>query len=286
MKLERSDVEFPLWRKKVDKSLFEHSGTSIPAWACRMWDLCECFGEISSRIDERAKVTIAFEGVNYEGWITTTKQGRSRPAMRLWYQEELSIRLKHTFLMSYMRSLEQRLAKGDDNNIETEIPFWEFLDIEYDQATRRFRFVAYYKQEPSFPNLFHRLIESPGLKRVADEIEGRKEKRIHKQDWRQRNQLAFEIGATNVLYILLDSQQKLVYAGEARDLVTRLSQPHPSIPNWDYFRYSVLPDNLAQYRVALERMFIRDLAGLLPNKKGVQVISIEGFRLANDKVDK
>ena len=27
MKLERSDVEFPIWRKKVDKALFEHSGT-------------------------------------------------------------------------------------------------------------------------------------------------------------------------------------------------------------------------------------------------------------------
>jgi hypothetical protein len=286
MKLERSDVEFPLWRKKVDKSLFEHSGTTIPVWACRMWNLVPCFGEICSRLDERAKVTVSFEGVDYEGWITTAKHGRSSSAMRLWYQEELSIRLKYTFLMSYMRSLEQRLAKGDGNNIEAEIPFWEFLDIEYDQATRRFRFVAYYKQEPSFPNLFHRLIESPGLKRVADEIEGRKEKRIHKQDWRPRNQLAFEVGATNVLYLLLDTQEKLIYAGEARDLVSRLSQPHPSIPKWDFFRYSVLPDVLGPFRVALERMLIRDLAGLLPNKKGIPSMLIDGFGLANDRVDR
>jgi hypothetical protein len=38
--------------------------------------------------------------------------------------------------------------------------------------------------------------------------------------------------------------------------------------------------------VALERMLIRDLAGLLPNKKNVQTMSIDGFQLANDKIDK
>ena len=36
MKLERSNVDFPLWRKKVDKSLFEHNGTHIPSWACEI----------------------------------------------------------------------------------------------------------------------------------------------------------------------------------------------------------------------------------------------------------
>tara|TARA_B100000700_G_C14795092_1_gene737823 strand:- start:61 stop:198 length:138 start_codon:yes stop_codon:yes gene_type:complete len=39
MKIERSKVDFPLWRKKVDKSLFEHNGTTIPLWACEMWSL-------------------------------------------------------------------------------------------------------------------------------------------------------------------------------------------------------------------------------------------------------
>jgi hypothetical protein len=49
MKLERSDVEFPIWRKKVDKSLFEYNGTSIPEWACKMWGLSHIYGRISSR---------------------------------------------------------------------------------------------------------------------------------------------------------------------------------------------------------------------------------------------
>jgi hypothetical protein len=185
-----------------------------------------------------------------------------------------------------MRSLEQRLTAQAEEDIEKKIPFWEFLDIEYERRTRHFRFVAYYRQEPSFPNLFERLIDSPGMKRIADELDGKNEKGIHKQDWRPRAQLAFEIGATNVLYFLLDSQHKLLYIGEAKDLVSRLNQPHLSIPHWDFFRYSALPDQLASFRVALERMLIRDIAGLVPNKKSVQSMSIEGFQLANDKIDK
>src|ERR1051325_2655781 len=97
MKLERSDVEFPIWRKKVDKSLFEHNGTTIPVWACQMWSLTDIFAEVSSRRDERAKVVVSFGGNDYEGWITTAKHGRSSPALRLWYQEDLSLQLKYSF---------------------------------------------------------------------------------------------------------------------------------------------------------------------------------------------
>lgn len=286
MKLERSDVEFPLWRKKVDKSLFEHNGTTIPVWACEMWGLTKTFKDVSSRRDEKASVRVSFESKTYEGWVTTAKHGRNSPSLRLWFQEELSLRLKYTFLMSYMRSLEQRLSADTSTDIEKKIPFWEFLDIEYDNGDRQFKFVAYYRQEPSFHRLFERLIGSPGLKRVADELEGKVERRIHKQDWRSRDQLAYEIGATNVLYMLLDSKHKLLYAGEARDLISRLSQPHPSIPHWEFYRYSVLPEELAVFRVALERMLIRDLAGFLPNKKGVAVMAIDDFKLTNDKIDK
>jgi hypothetical protein len=44
--------------------------------------------------------------------------------------------------MSYMRSLEGALQENAD--VEQKIPFWEFLDIEFDQEHRRFWFVAYY----------------------------------------------------------------------------------------------------------------------------------------------
>ena len=39
MPLERNDVEHPLWRKKVDRSLLRYSVTPIPGWVGRTWSI-------------------------------------------------------------------------------------------------------------------------------------------------------------------------------------------------------------------------------------------------------
>ena len=136
MKIERSNVEFPLWRKKVDSSLFEHNGTTIPTWACTMWGIPKLFGNCISKNMPDAKVTILFERREYPGCVTVAKEGRKTPAFRLWYEDELGMELKHKFLMSYMRSLEKRLRPEAKEDIEKDIPFWEFLDIEFDSEKR------------------------------------------------------------------------------------------------------------------------------------------------------
>ena len=284
MKLERSNVEFAIWRKKVDKSLFEHNGTTVPEWACKMWTLKELYGDVTSRKDPRSKASVSFRKVSYEAWVTTAPHGRHSPAFRLWYDKALSYELKRAFVMSYMRSLEESL-QGDSNQ-EQQISFWEFLDIEFDPKNRAFHFVAYYRVEPDFPNLFKRLVGSPALRRIEDEVQEKEEDRIHKQDWKPRGEVECEIGATNVIYMLYDSKKKLFYLGEAEDLVKRLLQPHISILDWDFFRYNVLPKPLAPYRVAIERMLIRDFATILKNKRDVPWRDLAGCCLANDKIDR
>ena len=67
MKLERSRVEFPLWRKKVDSSLFEHNGTPIPTWACNMWNIQKYFGHCKSKLMKDSEVTIVYEKKTYKG---------------------------------------------------------------------------------------------------------------------------------------------------------------------------------------------------------------------------
>jgi hypothetical protein len=113
MKLERSNVEFPIWRKKVDKSLFEHNGTTIPEWACRMWSLPEIYGGVTSSKDPRSNARISYRGTQYDAWVTTAPHGRKSPAFRLWFDSILSLGLKRTFLMSYMRSLEGSPSRKD-----------------------------------------------------------------------------------------------------------------------------------------------------------------------------
>ena len=208
MPVERSNVDFPLWRKKVDKSLFEHNGTTIPTWACSMWGIQQTYGNVSSKHDDNAKVTVRLGRREFQGWVTVVKKNRVTPAYRLWYEESLTYELKQLYLMSYMRSLEAALSDVTISEIEKQIPFWEFLDIEYNGEERLFILTDYYRQTASFPHLFKRLIGSPQMSKIDDEVRGKKDNRIHKQDWKPRSELQFEMGAQNVIYMLVDNQKK------------------------------------------------------------------------------
>jgi hypothetical protein len=80
MKLERSDVDHSLWRKKVDSSLFRQNGTTIPQWACRMWEIEHDFSSCVSRTASQSKVKVELKGKDYTGRVTIAKEGRKTPA--------------------------------------------------------------------------------------------------------------------------------------------------------------------------------------------------------------
>jgi len=250
-----------------------------------MWRIQALFGHCTSKKMKDSEVVIIFQKKENPGWVTIAKEKRITPAYRLWFDEELCLELKHKFLMSYMRSLEKKLRAGDKSDIEKEIPFWEFLDIEFNPDEKLFRFEAYYYQEPSFPELFKRLIGSPMLQQIDDELYEKGPRRIYKQSWKPKTELEFELGAQNVIYMLIDTENKLLYIGEAEELVKRLNQRYSSIPKWNYYRYDVLPPQLSSYRVAIERMLIRGFAEILQSKSNIECLKISDYMLANDKID-
>jgi hypothetical protein len=282
---ERTNVEFPLWRKKVDNTIFREGGTTIPKWACKMWDFNELFPDLMKKSDPASSITILFERKNYKGWLTSSwPNNRADKVHRLWWTDDLRVRLKETFLMSYMRDIEGRLYE-ERTDVESEIPFWEFLDIEFDSLSRTFKFVSHYRQKPTFPELFKRLTYSPALKRIDDELKGTTEFRIYKQDWRPRKDYETEIGAENVIYMLADTKKKLLYIGEAENLVTRFNNGHPSIKDWELYRYDQLPPLKKKERVALERMMIRAFASTLSNKRDIPSLELSNYSLVNEKID-
>lgn len=286
MKFERRDVDFPMWRKKVDSSLFEHRGTTIPTWAAKTWNIPSLFESVTSKKDPNSKVSIKFKKQVYIGYVTIAKEGRKTPAYRLWFDDDLQYQIKQVFLMSYMRNIEQRLGAVKTLDIEEEIPFWEFLDIEFDFDNKVFIFTDHYTYKPEFPLLFENLVGSPSIKRIDDEIQGKTGIRIYHQDWKPREMLDTELEVDNVLYSLIDTFNKLIYIGEGEKLVKRIKQTHHSIKSWDYYKYIVLPKELSEHRLMFERMMIRDYAMILENKNSIGTFAISEYRLANDKIDK
>src|SRR5262249_12249103 len=117
-KSNKTNVRFPLWRKKVDNSIFRDLGTAVPNWICQLWQFDTIFPGIVKSSDDVAKVAVKFEGRTYEGRVVSSHpKGRAKKHYRFYFNEALAHRLKEVFLMSHMRDLESRLS-ADSTNIE------------------------------------------------------------------------------------------------------------------------------------------------------------------------
>lgn len=287
MKTERSDIEFPLWRKKVDASLLKNAATPIPKWLCKVWEIEKSFAKCTSNDNPDCFVKIFFDKKQFVGRVISSQP---KGMYRLFFTKELSDILKDIFLMSYMRSIEYDLRKNkieySGQEIENEIPFWEFLDIEFDSDKKIFYFKAYYIQKPAYIELFKELVKSHTLKIIDDLLNLKDEFRFVKQDWETRSKLQTQIEAKNVIYNLIDTKNKLIYIGEAESLLQRLNQNREVIKNWEYYRFDCLPEGLTRMqRVAIERLLIRTFASFFKNKKGILSKQVSEYCLANDKID-
>jgi hypothetical protein len=140
--------------------------------------------------------------------------------------------------------------------------------------------------KPQFPNLFNRLVNSAPLKRISAEVVDKDSLSIHKQGWCPRESYRLEVGAQNVIYMLLDEVNQLIYVGEDKDMIRRFNSGHPDIKEWTHYKYNVLPDSLTSFRLSIERMLIRDMASILNNKQNISTFKISEFSLANRKIDK
>lgn len=61
MKYEQKNVDFPLWREKVDKSLFTE-GIPLPNWVADMWSIPQEFSKKLRKRDPGGIVDIEFGG--------------------------------------------------------------------------------------------------------------------------------------------------------------------------------------------------------------------------------
>ena len=289
---ERRDIVYPMWRKKVDASIFIDKAILIPKFAESWWKISKYFKGVHSIKNKASDVTIEFEGKEFVAHVTELNAKKRKDSYRLFYGSDLADLLKGRFLMTYMRDLEFKMGDYDDNpkkrvSIEDVIPFNEFLDVEFynKNKKRRFIFTAHYTQQPTFPNLFKKILDTTVLKSISLEIEGKFDPKVLKSKWFKKSDLKGLPDQPNVVYMLYDEINSEIYVGEAKSLKTRLSQNRPEIKHWTHFRYNVLPMELEPYRVVIERMVIRDFASVFPNRKGVKSFKLSESELKNLKID-
>jgi hypothetical protein len=287
MKRERTKIEHPIWRKKVDATIFKNGATPIPKWLHEIWNIDKLFKNCNSISCTDSKVIIRYRNKSYTGNVTKTKKNM----YRLFFDKELSNIFKDVYLMSYMRSIEQDLRRGKaeyaGQDIENEIPFWEFIDIEFNPEDKIFDLKSHYVQKPVFTELFKQLVNSHTLKSIDDFLNEKTGFRIVHQDWKVKKDLEVQIEARNVIYNLIDTNNGLFYIGEAKSLIQRLNQPRDNIKEWDYYRFDCLPPGLTdKHRVEIEKLIIRIFSSFFEISNGASSISSSNFKLANKKIIK
>jgi hypothetical protein len=288
MKTERSNVKFPLWRKKVDNSLFTKLDTPIPNWLSIVWCIEPTFGTSSSKRSKESEVTLIIQNKRFKGSVLFTKFHGKDTNYKLFFTKDFADELKDLFVMSYMRTLESKLRRGNENyttNIEDDIPFWEFLDIEFDKQNKTFFCKAHYTQKALFPELFKQLTNSHLLRDMENRLLEKGDFKFIKEDWKAKSELSKLLEHKNIIYYLIDVNNKLLYIGESES-TKRIRIPRNEIPGWTHFRIDCLPEWIAKsQRVELERLAIRTFASVMTNHKNIMNISISEYSLANKKID-
>ena len=164
-------VKFPLWRKKVDGSLFQHRITILPVWVYRdvfKMDPKEFSNSKDSRDPDRHQIPSRRQNAQHAGWITTTNfsesNARSSATIRFSFEEDVAEKLQQTFPMSHFREIERRLRHPMPKpaEIEEEYPFFEFLDIEWEASARCIHLTSHFTTPMQFDNVFQRL-QSDGV---------------------------------------------------------------------------------------------------------------------------
>ena len=91
-------------------------------------------------------------------------------------------------------------------------------------------------------------------------------------------------GANNVIYFLANTQQCLLYIGEAEILGNRVKpgRKHQKMPgNWDRFRYDIIKNDYSNIRKRIEDHTIRAFASILNNDTKYDTLGISKYRIVN-----
>lgn len=292
MTSERVGVKFPMWRKKVDGSMFEYKMTNIPDWVQDSFDIHNVF-TANSKKDSASNVEVIFINQNkrkqtFQAHVTNTQNVSRKGVMRLNLPSELVTTLRQTFMMTHMRDLERRMRdpKPKIDEIEKEFPFFEFVDIEWDKDNHRFIMTPQFVMPPQYQELFAYIQNKHILSRIEEDLKDHQKARIVKGDWKERSEIAKEVSTENVIYTLIDEVNKELYIGEAQNLAKRNSGERPEIPDWTHYRVDTLPPEFnKEMRLTIERLTIRSMASLIKNGQGIESKNISDYTLTNKRID-
>ena len=146
---ERSDVEFPMWRKKVSGSMFTDRCTVIPNWVRDgVFHIAYRFPHPTKK-RPKSKTRIEIQPrkgrrTAHDAWVTTEPRDPLPDVMRLHYGKDVAAWLERAYSLTLKRDKKRRRRGMTSGQAERAMAFWEMLDIEWDAEGNRFIFRDWY----------------------------------------------------------------------------------------------------------------------------------------------
>jgi hypothetical protein len=295
-----SSEYFPL---DIHKSMFINDLTiTIPSYYAKMWG--EDILNQHNENNRRWEVYINYESPKELGRIKSKfkaaltlsfiKKRSQESSYRLKWDNEFAVQLAKDYPKSFVRALEFHI--GDEHYKQmkyTEFDiggFKEQLQVKISWVNNIphleiKEFFRVREESQLYPKVFKEL--SSYL--IADYLLSSNEelfRRIQVTEWKLRNEISKELNE-NILYILLNRDNKEVYIGETKQsLSKRYPSTHHSFDNWEEYSIIQLPPETSDHtRKLIERILIASFSKLFPNElfKEIPVLNENNFLKLKNK---
>ena len=142
----------------MDGAMFDDKCTVLPIWVRgTLFNITERFPHRSKKNPEsETSIVITHKGgkkTKHVAHVTTLPRPNLGPVMRLQFGHDVKEWLSKAFNKTYLRNEERKAHGLNGPTIERLMPFWEFIDIEWDAEENTFHFRAWYTQGDVGENL-------------------------------------------------------------------------------------------------------------------------------------
>ena len=133
----------------MDGAMFDDKCTVLPIWVRdNLFNVTERFPHRSKKhLESETSIVITRKGgkkTKHLAYVTTLPRPNLGPVMRLQFGQDVKEWLSKAFNKTYLRNEERKAHGLNGPTIERLVPFWEFIDIEWDAEEDIFHFRAWY----------------------------------------------------------------------------------------------------------------------------------------------
>lgn len=265
--------------KRVDKSLLNSGKITIPD--DEIMNICDVSGWLPS---QKKVINLLFNDVQYSATIAykernaNTKSGK--PYYQLSYGDDLSKELKKEFIQTFIAIQAELISSSFENkyHITSDNINREVIQFKKKSETE-IEIIPFLKLKTQYDNLFKTIIETNLLN--LDKKEKKEDIIVYASDWLEKDEINKYRTEENVVYYLVDTINKEVYIGSAKNLYNRLKNYRKEIPNWNLFKYEKIHPKYKDILERIEHHSIRAFASFLTNSSSGDSLQISSYKLNN-----